>query len=141
VWSLFRLLKHTLSFSASKTGLILYMEATKLRPMQRVVDVVALVLVAAVVLIVVVVVSDGAMVPREGHHNLLDALKTDVSTRCVKSVRRKDTQPWIVGIVMTRATHPPTPKLLQLLHKGMVLIRIGILTLLQQITLLQIRTS
>jgi hypothetical protein len=65
------------------------MEATKLRPMQRVVDVVALVLVAAVVLIVVV--SDGAMVPREGHHNLLDALKTDISTRCVKSVRRKDT--------------------------------------------------
>jgi hypothetical protein len=72
-----------------------------------------------------------------GHHNLLDALKTDVSTRSVKSVRRKDTQPWIAGIVTTRATHPPAPKLLQLLHKGMVLIRIGILTLLQQITLLQ----
>jgi hypothetical protein len=47
--------------------------------------------VAAVVLIVVVVVSAEAMVPREGHHNLLDALKIDVSTRCVKSVRRKDT--------------------------------------------------
>jgi hypothetical protein len=87
-------------------------------------------LVAAVILIVVEVVSAGAMVLREGHHNLLDTLKTDVSTRCVKAVRRKDTQPWIVGIVMTRATHPPTPKLLQLLHTGMVLIRIGILTLL-----------
>jgi hypothetical protein len=91
VWSLFQLLKHTLSFSASKIGLILCMEATKLRPMQRVVDVVALVLVAAVVLIVVVVVLVGAMVPREGQHDLLDALKTDVLTRCVKSVRGQDT--------------------------------------------------
>jgi hypothetical protein len=58
-----------------------------------------------------------------------------------QSVGCPDTQPWIVGIVTTRATHPPTSKLLQLLHTGMVLIRIGILTLLQQITLLQIWTS
>jgi hypothetical protein len=101
VWSLFRLLKHTLSSSASKTELILCMEATKLRPMQRVVDMVALVIVVAVDLIVVMVVSTGAMVPRERHHNLLDALKTDVSTRSVKFVRRKDTQPWIAGIVTT----------------------------------------
>jgi hypothetical protein len=63
------------------------MEATKLRPMQRVVDVVALVLVAAVVLIVIVVVLVGAMVPREGHYNLLGALKTDVPTWRVKSER------------------------------------------------------
>jgi hypothetical protein len=101
-------------------------------------DMVALVLVVVVVLIVVVVVSARAVVPREGHHDLLDALKIDVSTRCVKFVRGQDTQPWIVGIVTTRATHPPTPKLL---HTGMVLIQIGILTLLQQITLLQTWTS
>jgi hypothetical protein len=90
---------------------------------------------------VVVVVLAGPMVPREGHHNLLDTLKIDVLARCVKSVRGQDTQLWIVGIITMRATHPPNPKLLQLLHTGMVLIQIGILTLLQQIPLLQTWTS
>jgi hypothetical protein len=112
------------------------MEVIKLRLMQRVVDVV-LILMAVVDLTVVVVVLVKATVPREERHNLLDGLQTDVLTRSVKSVRRKDTQPWIAGIVMTRVTHPPTPKTLQLLHKDMVLIQIGTLTLLQQITLLQ----
>jgi hypothetical protein len=116
------------------------MEATKLRQMQRIVDVV-LVLMAVVDLTVVVVVSVEATIPRDEHHNLLDGLQTDVSTRSVKSVRRKGTQPWIAGIIMTRVTHPPAPKLLQLLHKDMVLIQIGRLTLLQQITLLQNWTS
>ena len=104
--------------------------------MQRGVDEV-LVLVVVVDLTVVVAVLVEAMVSREERHNPQDGLQTDALTRSVKSVRRKDTQPWIAGIVMMRVIHHPTLKLLQLLHKDMVSIQIGTLTQLQQITLPQ----
>jgi hypothetical protein len=63
--------------------------------MQRVMDVVALVLTAAVM-----VVSVRAIVPREGHHDMLDALKIDVPTMCAKSVTGQD-RTHILGLLVS----------------------------------------